>query len=128
MIAIENKKMLNVCQVCDGIEFTPKLSYSFDVTTKKLTIIEGSTFPSGDSLQNVNVRATVEGIDRSGSIKKEGESVEIDLSDLNTSRGFNITATIVSKNRQTANLAVYDAASIVDSTKGDMVKNGFQNS
>lgn len=126
MIAIDNEKMLNVCRMCEGNGFTPKLTYSFNTTNKKLIITDGSIFPSGDSFLIVNVIATVEGIDRTNCIKTARGSVEIDLSDLNTSNGFNITATIVSKGRQTANLAAYEVASKVGSAEGGIVENGSE--
>lgn len=123
MIAIENKKMLNVCHVCDTIGFTPKLVYSFNTANKKLTLTDSSTFTTGNILQIINVTVTVEGIDRIGSINTAGGSIEIDLSGMNTSNGFNIKATVVSKNKQTADLSSYEVASKIGSTEGEIVEN-----
>lgn len=122
MIAIENEKILNVCHVCGYIDFTPKLTYSFDSTSNKLTVTDGSNFTSSDPFQIVNIRATVEGNVRCGSIDTLGGSVEIDLSELNTSNGFNITASIVSKGRQIVDLAAYEVASKIGSANGVIVK------
>lgn len=109
--AINNKGLLDVCKNCgDGV--TPVIEYSFNTTSKVLTVTDASSFAADDTFKVVNIKVT----DKFGHVFDEQITVSsgskaIDLSDpetFNLTEGFNILATVVSTNHQVADVAVYD--------------------
>lgn len=120
MIAIENSGLLNVCNNCaNGL--VPTLSWSYNGTTKVLTVTDASVYSGGDNLDVINVEVH----DKHGNVKyaqitSAGGNVQVDLnSEFKDNEGFNITATIVTENRNTADLAVYLNAALTQ-TSGNM--------
>lgn len=117
MTAIENSGLLNVCNNCaNGL--VPMLSWSFNAETKVLTITDSSVYSGGDGLAAINVEVhDKHGNVKHGQITVAGGNVQIDLnSEFNENEGFNITATIVTESRNTADLAIYLNAGITQTS------------
>lgn len=112
MIAINNKELLDFCQNC-GDNITPKLAYEYSHDTKKVKLTDNSEFGNGDGFNVVNISVTDKfGNKKEAQITTEGGDVEIDLSTgFNLQDGFNIQASIVSDNREVADIAIYGVSS-----------------
>ncbi len=117
MKAIDNSGFLNVCHSCQTTGFVPACTYSFNTSTKVLTVVNTSTYPSGDSLNVVNITVSDKfGNQKTVQINSESVSATETVAlatGFNVSKGFNILATVVSTNRLSANLAVYDVNQLV---------------
>lgn len=78
---------------CQG--FVPKVSFTH--TAGAVVVKDESTFPSGDSIKRINVLVHDEfGGTKAGTITVAAGEAEIDVSQLNTSKGLHLTATVYS--------------------------------
>lgn len=111
MTSIDNAGFLGICGNCQCQGLTPAITYSYNATTKAMTVTDGSTFSAADPFLKVNVIASDgQGHTKSGQILVAGGNVVLDLSTggfkLNSS-GIIVHATIVTTARCTTELTAY---------------------
>lgn len=108
--AIKNNGLLNICHNCDdGVQ--AKVIYSLNGSTKVLTVTDDSSFATGDSFGVINIKVADKfGHTAHGQITSSSGNETFNLTNLgfDLSDGFNILATVVSANGQTADVAAYD--------------------
>lgn len=99
MNPIDNTNLINYCRSnCDVASFSPKVSFVYDAAIKTVEATDGSTFGAGDGLKIVHVRALDQfGGEVRGTITITGAAGKqtLDVSTLNSSKGINVTATIL---------------------------------
>lgn len=108
--AIKNNGLLNVCHNCDE-SIQAVVSYSFNTSSKVLTVTDESSFASGDTFGVINLKiADKFGNVATGQIESSSGNKTFDLNALgfNLSEGFNILATVVSAKGNIADVAAYD--------------------
>lgn len=117
--AIDNSGLKDFCKSCNCDTFVPVVSYVYDVSDGEIVVQEGSTYPAGDGIDKITVTvtdiATGDMLQEQITVVGVAGAKTIDVSTLDGSAGFNITAVAVTDKRCTATLTTYDINSTVDS-------------
>ncbi len=56
MNVIDNTNLINMCRDCGAAGFVPDLSYAYNAGAATVTMTNGSTIPSGDTLKKIKIR------------------------------------------------------------------------
>lgn len=120
MTPIDNSGFLNICGNCDCPGFVPAVSWSYNGSTKQLTLTDASTFPSADAIAAINIKVSDgKGHVQQARIAAAGGSTTVDLTTggfILAPEGFNILATVVSIARCIADMSAYNVNATVTST------------
>lgn len=103
MGAIDNTNLLNLGRDGSTEGFTPGVEYTYDSVAKEIDVNDASVFPSGVSLLRTQVKVhdkfgnTVNGSieNPSGSESGDDRTKTLDVSSLDASKPFDITATVI---------------------------------
>ena len=125
MIPIDNSNLLNYRHT--GTEgFTPALSYVYDPVAKTVTAQDGSVIPANDALKIVHVKVhDCEGKEVRGEITTTGAAgkVVMDVSSLDTSKGLNLTATVLTVGMLAADGSAFNIQTAGNAGKWDAQSN-----
>jgi len=132
MGAIDNSNMLNYRSDNGTVGFTPNVTYAWDKDSQEVDVTDDSDFPSGVALKKVIVKVHdkfgnhVEDYIMPPDDSDSGHAgdVTIDVSDLDVSKGLNITATVIADDgKLVADGGVYNIGTSGSLSSWDKQKN-----
>lgn len=124
MKAIDNSGLKTFCHSCQVAGWAPAATFSLNTSTKVLTIVDTSTYPSGDDRSVLNLVCS----DRFGNVKTSqmlgtdsDDTFTLSLaSGFDLSEGFVIQVTIVSNKGLIADLTAYDVYKFGGNASGSL--------
>ncbi|SIS72064.1 MULTISPECIES: hypothetical protein [Chryseobacterium] len=121
MNPFENKALRTFCG-CETTDFNAAFEYTFNPSTKVLSVLDTSTFPAGQTFQAMNIWVIdSDGNEQSKKIATSDGNTTFDLSEnFNTNEGFTITANVVSSTRKTITLTVRRVGLALNSGEGSI--------
>lgn len=113
MRAIDNSEVLNILENSGTGAFAPLVTYSYDAGDQEIVLTEASTFADGDGLSICHLYVT----DSQGKVAYDKITVAagtktIDMSTLDVTMGFNVTAMIVTTKAYMGDLGRYGIGSV----------------
>lgn len=108
MLAIDNSQLKENC--CEGLPgFIPVVAFTFDAEDNTIAVVAtGTTYPAGDSKKKLVVKVH----DMFGKEVQGTDAAPISLATLNTAKGINVTATLVTTNGLVADGGAYNITNI----------------